>query len=236
MQHNILAAIMLFFSTIASAQVTTCPPLASVSVGSVYTYTSFDDRDRVTQTQKLQVASNRIESGYQTVSMDEQIFDGQGRLTSRGEFVVRCQNEVLFLDMTRLIPDEALRGAETMEIRSDQHLLRVPINAKVGDVLPQASTHIEIGPEASGSLMTLEFSLTDRVVSSIEMKETPAGTYNALKVTQRSTARSKMLVLRKTHEHELTVWYDIEHGLPLHMERSDLKGRRRAYTVLSKME
>jgi hypothetical protein len=234
--YSSLAILTLFFAFEARAQVSTCPSLASITPGLELSYKSFDDRDRLTQTQNLRVASNRIESGYQTVYMDEELLDARGRLIAKGEFVIRCQNDVLFFDMTRMIPSEALRGAETMEIRSNQNLLRVPIDHTLGQMLPQASTSVEVGPEASGSLMTLDFSISNRKVDSEVELETPAGTFNTTLITQRSTSRSKVLLLRKTWEYDEKVWYDLSKGLMIRSELHDLKGRLKSYTVLSRLE
>lgn len=231
-----LAISTLFFAQNAQAQVSTCPSLAEVTPGTVLAYKTFDDRDRLLQTQNMTVASNRVESGYQTVYLEEELLDARGRLTAKGEFVIRCQNNVLFFDMTRMIPSEALRGAETMEIRSDQNVLRVPMDITVGQMLPQAVTSVEVGPEASGSLMTLDFSITNRRVESETEIETPAGTFAAVQIVQRSTSRSKVLMLRKTWEYDETLWYDLGRGLLLRSELRDLRGRLKTYTVLSRLE
>lgn len=199
-------------------------------------YKSYDDRDRLTQSQHLKAASNRIEAGYQTLYLDEELFDARGRLIARGEVVVRCQNDVLFFDMTRMIPSEALRGAETMEIRSDHNLLRLPIDLTPGQMLPQSSTSIEVGPEASGGLMTLDFSITNRRVEAAVDLETPAGVFSTMLIAQRSTSRSKVLMLRKTWEYDEKVWYDLGKGLLVRSEQYDTKGRLKAYTVLSRLE
>lgn len=239
--HTILLCVVVVLSSLVfalkgTAQVGTCPSLASISVGTDLSYMTYDNRDRLIQTQKLRVASNRIESGYQTVYMDEEVLDARGRLMAKSEFVIRCQNDVLFFDMTRMIPNEALRGAETMEIRSDQSLLRVPVVLTPGQMLAQASTNVEVGPEASGSLMTLDYSISDRRVESDVRIETPAGTFSATVVHQRSTTRSKVLLLRKTWEYDEKVWYDLSKGLMIRSELYDLKNRLKAYTILSRFE
>ncbi len=199
-------------------------------------YKTYDDRDRLTQSQNLTAASNRIEAGYQTLYLDEELYDARGRLTARGELVIRCQNDVLFFDMTRMIPGEALRGAETMEIRSDQNLLRLPVDLSPGQMLPQASTSVEVGPEASGSLMTLDFSITNRSVEAAVDIETPAGVFSTTLIRQRSSSRSKVLMLRKTLEYDEMVWYDLGRGLMVRTEWYDTKGRLKTYTVLSRLE
>lgn len=231
-----LATSTLFFASSSDAQVSTCPTLESIEPGSVIAYKTYDDRDRLIQTQNMTVASNRIESGYQTIYLDEELLDARGRLTAKGEFVIRCQNNVLFFDMTRMIPSEALRGAETMEIRSDQNLLRIPIDAAVGQMLPQSATSVEIGPEASGSLVTLDFSITNRRVEAETEIETPAGTFGAVRIVQRSTSRSRVLMLRKTYEYDEMLWYDLDKGLLLRSELRDLRGRLKTYTVLTRYE
>lgn len=231
-----LAISTLFFAQNVSAQVSTCPSLAELAPGTLLAYKTYDDRDRLVQTQNMTVVSNRVESGYQTVYLDEELLDARGRLTAKGEFVIRCQNDVLFFDMTRMIPIEALRGAETMEIRSDQNTLRIPMDLSVGQVLPQAATSVEVGPEASGGLMTLDFSITNRRVEAETEIETPAGTFAAVQIVQRSTSRSKVLMLRKTWEFDEKLWYDLRKGLLLRSELHDMRGRLKSYTVLSRLE
>lgn len=123
-----------------------------------------------------------------------------------------------------------------MEIRSDQNLLRIPIDVAIGQMLPQAATSIEIGPEASGGLVTLDFSITNRRVEAESEIETPAGTFGAIQIVQRSTSRSKVLMLRKTYEYDEKLWYDLERGLLLRSELHDLRGRLKSYTVLTRLE
>ncbi len=103
-------------------------------------------------------------------------------------------------------------------------------------MLPQSSTSIEVGPEASGGLMTLDFSITNRRVEAAVDLETPAGVFSTMLIAQRSTSRSKVLMLRKTWEYDEKVWYDLGKGLLVRSEQYDTKGRLKAYTVLSRLE
>jgi hypothetical protein len=230
-----LAILLMFFVRPAIGQAPTCPPLASIPIGAGFVYQSFDGKHRLLNTNRYSVVSNRIESGYQTMYMDEEILDSRGRLLVKGEHIIRCQDNVLFYDMTKMVPAEALVGAETSEVRTDRNLLRIPIQLELQQVLPEATVSMEVGPEASGNLMTIDFTISNRTVAGMDSLQTAAGVFYTTRIEQKTTTRSKVLMMRKTLELQEKVWYDLSKGILIRKEDYDKKAKMTGYTILTQM-
>lgn len=235
MKYIALAILLTFFVQPVLAQAPTCPPLASVSVGAEFIYQTFDGKHRLLNTNRYSVVSNRIESGYQTMYMDEEVLESRGRLLLKGEHIIRCQDNVLFYDMTKMVPTEALVGAETSEVRTDRNLLKIPIQLELQQKLPEATVSMEVGPEASGNLMTIDFTISNRTVTGMDSLQTAAGIYYTALIEQKTTTRSKVLMMRKTLELQEKVWYDMSRGILIRKEDFDKKGKMIGYTILTQM-
>jgi len=235
MKFIALAILLLFFVRPAYTQAPTCPPLASVTIGTALAYQTFDGKNRLLNTSRYSVISNRIESGYQTMYMDEEVMDARGRLQVKGEHVIRCQDNVLFYDMTKMVPSEALVGAETSEVRTDRNLLRIPTQLELQQILPDATVSMEVGPEASGDLMTIDFTISNRKVVANDSLSTAAGTFYTTLIEQKTTTRSKVFMIRKTLELQEKVWYDLSKGILIRKEEFDKKGKMTGYTILTQL-
>jgi len=233
MKFIALAILLLFFVRPAYTQAPTCPPLASVTIGTALAYQTFDGKNRLLNTSRYSVISNRIESGYQTMYMDEEVMDARGRLQVKGEHVIRCQDNVLYYDMTKMVPPEALVGAETSEVRTDRNLLRIPTQLELQQILPDATVSMEVGPEASGDLMTIDFTISNRKVVANDSLRTAAGTFYTTLIEQKTTTRSKVFMIRKTLELQEKVWYDLSRGILVRKEEFDKKGKMTGYTILT---
>jgi len=236
MKYIYLAIVTLIFALPGSVGAQSCSALASNAVGTMLTYKTYDGRDRHTSTLRQHVISNRVELGYQTLSMEQEVFDGKGSSVSKGEYIIRCKDGVLFLDMTRMVPAEAVKGMEGMEVRSDQNLLRLPHDVIVGQMLPEATLSMELGPEGASSLMTLDLTISERKVAAKEAIEVSAGTFDAVVLTQKTTARTRVVVLRKTYELSDRLWFDENRGILIKSESFDKKGNPKGYTLLTDIE
>lgn len=228
-----LAILFAFLALPVFSQAPTCPPLASIPIGTELSYQTYDGKNRLLKTIRYSVVSNRIESGYQTMYMDEEVLDSRGRLQVKGEHVIRCQNNILFYDMTKMVPAEALIGAETSEVRTDRNLLRIPIELEIQQILPEATVSLEVGPEASGDLKTIDFTIKDRRAVQKDSIRTAAGTFYATLIEQKTITRTKVLIVRKTLELDEKVWYDMSKGILIRKEEWDKKGKMSSYTILT---
>lgn len=196
----------------------------------------YDARDRLSGVLSLEVRSNRIESGYQTVAFEQEKLDGKRKLLLKGEYLIRCKDGIMFLDMTQLIPDNAVEGMGNMEFRADNNLLRLPLELTEGQMLPAASLYLELGPESAGSLTNLELNATNRRFHGIETVQTPNGEIAAHKITQTTTTRSRVMMMRKTTTLNETFWYDMTRGLLVKSESTDQRGRKVSSTKVSIFE
>lgn len=235
MKFLVLAIVFTFPFYSAFSQAPTCPPLATLTVGTELAYQTYDEKNRLVQTTRHSVVSNRIESGYQTLYMDEEVLDARGRLLIKGEHVIRCQNNILFYDMTKMVPAEALVGAETSEVRTDRNLLRIPIEVEIDQALPEATVSLEVGPEASGDLKTIDFTIKDRKVVAMDSLRTATGTYYTTRIEQKTITRTKVLFVRKTLELDEKVWFDMTRGILIRKEEYDKKGKMTSFTVLTQL-
>lgn len=239
--HNTLQRIALLVMSFIFASSTYtfargCEVLESFKAGQELEYQTFTAKDKLVSTMRQEVRSVNLESGYLTVAMVQEVFDAKGKSLNKGEYSILCRDGVLHLDMSRLLPEESVKGMDGVEVRMDARRMQLPTEPVIGQMLPNAELSLELGPEGANSLMTADLAVTGRKVVSQEAVATPAGSFEAHLVEQKTTTRTKVLMIRKTFEFTDRSWYDLKRGLLVKSESVDKKGKLTGYTVLSKFQ
>lgn len=239
--HNILKPIVLLmmsfiFALSADATARSCDVLRSYKTGQELEYQTFTAKNKQVSTIRQEVRSVNLESGYLTVAMVQEVFDAKGKSINKGEYAILCRDGILQLDMSRLLPEESVKGMEGVEVRMDARRMQLPTEPLVGQMLPNAELALELGPEGANSLMTADMTVTGRKVLAQESITTPAGSFDTYLIEQKTSTRTKVLMIRKTFETTDRSWYDLSKGLLIKSESLDKKGKLTGYTVLSKFQ
>lgn len=189
-----------------------CDSLFFFKEGSSITMTSYDDKDKLSGTQKT--VYTKITKGGTTTSVtaSSEYFDKKGKSTSKGDYTIKCDKGVLYFDMKMMVPQEQTEAFKDMEVTMEGADLEMPSNLTVGTTLKDANITMNFKPKGSdGSMsmpgMTFSMSITNRKVEAKENITTSAGTFECYKITEDISMKSIFPVKAKS-----VSWFSLEAG------------------------
>lgn len=191
------------------------------------TYATYDQRDRLQGKQTWEVVDLERSGGAVVATVSSKMYDENNEEILETIFTARCENETFFISMESYhlqgLTESFGRDVE-MEISGDD--LSLPNNLSVGTELPDASMEVRV---TSPIPLTMNVEITDRKVEGREEVTTPAGTFDAYKITQNSSVRAVVRVRSSSVE-----YYSPKYGM-VRSEDYNRRGRLQGYTVLEQI-
>ncbi len=128
--------------------------------------------------------------GYRA-TVHYEIYDKKEKLISEGDYDMTCKNGIIEIDMSAMLPSEALAPLKNYEMEIKMDELEMPDKLSVGQKLKDASIHISA--KNSPIPMNVELNITNREVTGKESVTTPAGTFDCYKLTYDSHVKMMMI-------------------------------------------
>lgn len=231
MKNKWFLLLMGIFSTAVLLAQNNCEAFFPFKAGVTMEYTLYGKKDKVET-----VAVHRVKElgatadGGVKAEVETSVSDDKGKKIIDGVYSARCKDNVLYMDLTRLLPPQLMQTMGQMEATMEGEGLAFPSNLQVGQSLPDASTTIKMNGSGLGNLMNMTISVTDRKVESKESVTTPAGTFDCYKIT--STTYVKSIIGQTTRSAE---WFAKDVGV-VKSEFYDKKGNMDGYMLLTKLE
>jgi len=136
--------------------------------------------------------SDVTKKGSATVStIHSEMFDKNGKSTSKGTNNLQCENGIVMMDMKMFIPTAQQEQMGEMSATGSTNYLEYPSSMKEGDALKDASFSMDF-KSTSGINSHISMDMTNRKVSGKENVTTPAGTWNCYKINYHSKMIFKM--------------------------------------------
>lgn len=182
----------LLFSVILSEVSAQCDnPYYQLKEGTLIVMENFDKKDKLQgKTESKVTKFDETSTGF-TATISAIVYDKKDKITSEGDYELKCENGSIKIDMSGLIPAESMAAFRDMEIDVTMDQLEYPSNLEAGQILNDAS--IEIAVSGSSMPMKLIFDITDRKVEGKETITTPAGTFECYKISYNT--HSKMMII-----------------------------------------
>jgi archaellum component FlaF (FlaF/FlaG flagellin family) len=222
MKKILLIAALLFINKVSNAQ---CNQYFKVKKGTNFTMSNYNAKGKlqgktIQKVTEYSESSNGFEATFEITSVDK-----KGEQTLVGSSNMKCANGVIIFDMNDMFPQEQMKSFENMDITMQGENLELPNNLKVGQQLKDANMVMNI--DASPMKFTFKINITDRKVIGKETLNTPAGTYNCFKVSQKL-----MMKTMGTIEMNSIEWFSENIGL-VKSETYDKKNTLKSYTLLT---
>ncbi len=143
-------------------------------------------------------------------------------------FTYSCEDNILKMDMNRLIPQKTMNGLnESMEVKIDQDELEFPSTIDIGSTLKDAN--INLTAYTSGiKIMDLKIKIYDRKVEKAESITTDAGTFDCLKLTYKTDLNMGFMNMTTSS----IDWVSKSVGI-VRSEQYDKKGKLSSYSELA---
>jgi hypothetical protein len=162
-------------------------------------YKNFDKKSKLTGTSAQQVTEYSKTANGATAIILVKTTDDKGKNPSESELHVKCEGGIFYFDMDGYLNQQSMKGMEGMEIKIEHDNLQMPSNLKVGDKLKDGWVKMTIG--ANGMIiMTMEVTVTNRVVEKEESLTTEAGTFNCIKMSQTVISKVPMKIETKSSQ------------------------------------
>ncbi len=222
---NLLSLALVLSSFLGISQ---CNPYFDINEGSTWSYENFNHKDKLQGSQTQTVSSyEKSSNGYEAllavVSRDK-----KGKEIGNGELEIICENGILKFDMRRFVPEEQMQAMENFAVEVEGNNLEYPAELSAGMNLPDGDiTVTAVGTAVS---MNINVEITERKVVGSETVSTPAGDFEAFKITSKSTVTSKM-GMSLTFEFDQIEW--ITRGVGMVRSESYRKDKLQGYTVLT---
>jgi len=229
MKKLLTALITLIAFTVTNAQ--NCNQYFPLVEGIAFEQTNYNSKDKIQSVSNHKIISvSEINNGIEA-KLKANIKDGKSKDLSSMDYVIKCQNGNLMVDLKSIIPTGQLSQYEGMEMDISEGYANFPPNAKVGDKLDDVTITIKIS--SSGiAMMTMDIIISDRFITKSEKITTPAGSYECLVLTQNSTVKmgGMMPMTRKSSSKE---WIAKNIGL-VKSEQYNKNNKLESYTLLTK--
>ena len=206
-----------------------CGSYFAFQKGLKFELTSYDKKDKPTALLKYQILDFKPVNGGTSLVFSNETYDAKGSLLAKGESAGKCIGGNYYTDVRNISSDLIPKAANlTMSITGDP--LMYPAKLAAGDKLKDASFTIKSALESGMTLMTINATLTGREVAGTETVETPAGTFECVKI--RYTLNVRMMGNRT-----LTGFEYLAKGIGVvKSEQFDAKGRKQSSLLLTKLE
>ncbi len=227
---QIVSTLILLIGLISPLQAQDCKFFFPSEEGTELEITFYNKRGKVqsVQTQKI---INKKQTGDATVLDVRQTMntDNKGEDEISTNYEVRCEDGKFYMDMKSFISNMDMgqmqqSGDVEMEITADSWVF--PSDMEVGMTLPPTTMEMKMG--ASGfNMMTTTVTMKNWKVEARETITTPAGTFDAFKITYDTETKSMMKV-----ESENTLWLAEDVGV-VRAENYNKRGKLQGYQELT---
>ncbi|HOZ84741.1 MAG TPA: hypothetical protein PK191_04575 [Niabella sp.] len=143
--------------------------------------------------------------------VQSEVFDKKGKSIAKGTGTMQCKSGILMMDMKMLMNPQQAQQFKDADVKGKGAYLEYPTSVKVGETLEDASFDMDINME-SGIAANLSIDITNRKVEAKESITTPAGTWQAFKITYHSKTVLAMGISIPINM-EMTEWFVPDFGV-----------------------
>lgn len=162
-------------------------------------YKNFDKKGKLTSTSAQKVTEYSKTANGAAATILVKTTDDKGKNPNESELNVKCEAGIFYFDMKGYLNQQSMKGMEGMEIKMENDNLQMPSNLKVGDKLKDGWVKMTMG--ANGMvIMSMEITVTDRIVEKKENVTTEAGTFECFKMNQTVISKVPMKIETKSSQ------------------------------------
>lgn len=216
---KIVSLLIVFLSVlIVNAQETYFP----LDPGSYLLYENYNAKGKIESFSKQTVVSKKDIPGGFELEIKAESFDNKNKPTNSGELKMKMVNDVFYIDLSKMFATGEMKD---MEMSIEGGNMELPNRLLPGQVLKDG--HISIQMMANGTaIMSMVADIKERKVEALESVTTPAGIFDAAKVSQKVSMKTMFTIETRSNE-----WYVKGLGM-VKSESLDKNGKLLGYTQL----
>ncbi len=205
-----------------------CKAFVPYKGGTKAEVTTYDKKGKVVGTSHSELKDVQESGDTTKYAVHYKGFDKNGELNYESDLNYKCINGEFIMDMASFMSPEQMDAYKDMEVKVSTEQIYIPTNYKVGDVLNNGYIKFHI---SGNSPVNMDFKVTveNRKVEAVESINTPAGTFECVKISQDVVTKSIMSFTIQSIE-----WY--AEGVGNVKSESYRKGKLVGYSELTKFE
>jgi hypothetical protein len=177
--------------------------------GTSTTMTNYDQKDKITSSVKTVFTNVVANASGASVSAHQEVFDKKGKPSSTSEFVIKCENGILYFDMKTMLPQQQAEAYKDFEVTVEGVDKEIPSNFIIGSTLKDASVKFKFKTKSGTEMpmMNMTVNVTNRKVEAKEKITTAAGTFDCYKITEDISLKTIVSLKMKS-----ITWFNLENG------------------------
>lgn len=180
--------ISLFSMTIMAQS--NCSKYYPFSEGATATYEMLNSKGKSDGSMTQTVMGLINSGGTSTATVNSELLDKKGKSLLESSFAISCDGNLVTMDFKSLMNADMMRQFDNLETEITGTNVDLPNELSEGQSLPDAGVTIKMN--MAGMNMNMVTNITNRKVVGHETITTPAGTFDCVVITQRSSG--KMMV------------------------------------------
>ena len=220
----IISAILFAGASILNAQ--ECTVYLPENEGTVLEFYNYDKKDKLTGITKTKITSVETNGDTTYYKVHQELLDENKELIHQTNLQFKCSGGKFYIDMNSLLGNQQMEAYQDMEMDIDVEEMWIPGNLESGQTLKDGSITINI--KAGPAVISNKTKFTSRNVMAIEDITTPAGTFNAAKISTFMETKTGFVTIKS----KSIDWYVEGIGV-VRTETYDKKDNLTGYTVLN---
>jgi hypothetical protein len=221
-----IVTLIMFTTTAVSGQ--DCEIYEDYKEGTSTKMAHYDKKDKLTGYTTMTVKERKeIPGGVSLVFLQE--YDDTEEYTFENEFGIECVNGEVKMDMSKMIDPNTLSAYENMDIDIVTDEMAIPAGASPGDKLNDGNVKVTVDT-GTPVKVSINISMTNRLVEGKEEVTTPAGTFDCLKISYELLTQIGFIKVKSA----VVEYYNKKHGV-IKSESLDKKGKLTGYSVVEEI-
>ena len=204
-----------------------CKPFVPVTEGTTWELTNYNAKGKAQGKTAYELVKKEVSGSDATFTIKAISIDDKGTEVYTNTFDAWCKGGKFEFDMSFMMDGGAMAAYESMDVDVDATQFELPpLDASAGTKLADGTLSVSAGMNGA-AIFKMNVNVTDRVVEARENKETAAGSFDCIVLSQKVS--TKMIVNVQASSKE---WYAEDVGL-VRSESYNKKGKLTGYSELS---
>lgn len=192
---NAVVLLTFLFSFFLGFSQSPCESYYPIAEGEEWVMIMYDKKDKLDGYSIMKIKDKNSSE----VVFNMEYYDKKGKESLNQEFKILCQEDMILIDMSSMIPAQSMQGMQDMQVKMEGDMLEMPQNLSVGMQLPDGE--IAMSAEMNGiPIMNLKLDVYNRKVVEKVNVTISLGTYECFKLTQTSKMKIGFGTMETTTE------------------------------------
>lgn len=196
--------------------------------------TLYNGKGKQTGVQTWKITGVKKQGEGFVATINSTLMDEKGKELTKSTGTYECSGGALRSDIRMSLPQEQMQAYQVSEAQMEPVYIEYPYNLSEGQTLKDAAFEMNV-KQASGLSSKVSYKALNRKVEGKEKVESPAGTWDAYKITYDGTFRMQMSGVGIPMNMKVTEWFVPGFGI-VKTESYNKSGKLMASTLITSIK